>query len=175
MSRSNLIFLAACVAVWVCLYQMIAAQNRDLVVEDDPQAERARLVRIRPASRVEESPPVNVLLIHGLSASKSAMKQMASELARWGCCCYLIDLPGHGNSRERFSYEATVKAIDRAVLGLLSESNDANHSSAPLVIVGHSFGARMALGAAERHPNIAAVIALSPAAESFAPRVPLLI
>ena len=155
---------------------MIAVQNRALVVEDHPQAGRSPLVRIRPAGRVEQSLPVKVLLIHGLSASKSAMKQMAGELARWGCDCYLIDLPGHGDSRENFSFEATVSAIDQAVLGLLSASNDAGHSSAPLVVVGHSFGARVALGAAQRHPRIAAVIALSPAAEAFAPKqMPLLI
>jgi len=175
MSRSNLIFLAACGAVWLLLYQMIAVQNRALVGEDHRQAERAPLVRIRPAGRVEQSLPVKVLLIHGLSASKSAMKQMAVELARWGCDCYLIDLPGHGDSREPFSFEATVSAIDQAVLRLLSAPNDANYSSAPLVVIGHSFGARVALGAALRHPRIAAVIALSPAAEAFAPKVPLLI
>jgi pimeloyl-ACP methyl ester carboxylesterase len=172
MSRSNLIFLAACGAVWVLLHQMIALQNRDLLVEDYPQTERPALVRIRSAGRAQQSPPVKMLLIHGLSASKSAMKPMASEFARWGCDCYLIDLPGHGNSREHFSYEATVRAIDRAVLELPSESNDAN---SPLVVIGHSFGARVALGAAERHPRIAAVIALSPAADAFASKMPLLI
>jgi dienelactone hydrolase len=176
MSRSNLIFLAACGAAWVLLYQMIAVQNQALVVEDHRQAGRAPLVRIRPAGRVEQSLPVKVLLIHGLSASKSAMKQMAGELARWGCDCYLIDLPGHGDSREHFSFEATVSAMDQAVLGLLSAGNDVDHSSAPLVVIGHSFGARAALGAAQRHPGIAAVIALSPAAEAFVPKqVPLLI
>jgi pimeloyl-ACP methyl ester carboxylesterase len=175
MSRLNLIFLAACGAVWALLYQTIALQNGDLLVEDYSRAEKATFVRIRSAGRAEQSLPVKVLLIHGLSASKSAMKQMASELARWGCDCYLMDLPGHGNSREHFSYEATVIAIDRAVLRLLSGSNDANPSSAPLVVVGHSFGARVALGAARRHPRIAEVIALSPAAEAFAPKVPLLI
>jgi len=176
MSRSNLIFLAACGVLWALLYLMIAAQNRALVVEDRRQTGRAPLVRIRPAGQLEQSLPVKVLLIHGLSGSKSAMKQMAGELARWGCDCYLVDLPGHGDSRENFSLEATVSAIDRVVLELLSVSNDADHSSTPLVVIGHSFGARVALGAAERHPRIAAVIALSPAAESFAPKqVPLLI
>ena len=170
MSRSNLIFLGACGAVWVLLYQIIALQNRALVIEDHPQAGRAPLVRIRPAGRGEQSLLVKVLLIHGLSASKSAMKQMAVELARWGSDCYLIDLPGHGDSREHFSFEATVSAIDQAVLELLSESNDANHSSKPVVLIGHSFGARVALGAAQRHPGIAAVITLSPAAEAFAPK-----
>jgi len=176
MSRSNLIFLAACGAAWALLYQMIAVQNRALAVEEHRQVGKALLIRIRPAGQVEQSLPVKVLLIHGLSASKSAMKQVAGELARWGCDCYLVDLPGHGDSRERFSFEATVSAIDQAVLGLLPGLKDADHSSAPLVVIGHSFGARVALGAAQRHPRIAAVIALSPAAEDFVPRqVPLLI
>lgn len=177
MSRANLIFLAACGAAWLLLYQLIAAQNRALVVEDRPRSGGAPLLRIRPAGRVAQTLPVKVLLIHGLSASKPAMKQMAAELARWGSDCYLIDLPGHGDSPERFSFQATVSATDQAVRELLSGSNDANSSSPPLVVIGHSFGARAALGAAQRHPRIAAVIALSPAAESFAPKaiVPLLI
>ncbi len=54
MSRSNLIFLAACGAVWLLLYQMIAVQNRALVVEDHRQAGRAPLLRIRPAGRVAQ-------------------------------------------------------------------------------------------------------------------------
>ena len=176
MSRSNLIFLVACGAVWAFLHQIIAVQNRAVVVEDHRQTWRAPLVRIRPAGQGERSLPIKVLLIHGLSASKAAMKQMAGELARWGCDCYLVDLPGHGDSRENFSFEATVSAINQVVLELLTAPNDADHSSTPLVVIGHSFGARVAFGAAERHPRIAGVIALSPAAEAFAPKqVPLLI
>ena len=81
-------------------------------------------------------------------ASKSAMKQMAAELARWGSDCYLIDLPGHGDSPERFSFQATVSTTDQAVRELLSGSNGADSSPPPLVVIGHSFGARAALGAA---------------------------
>jgi pimeloyl-ACP methyl ester carboxylesterase len=177
MSRANLIFLVICGAAWLLLHQLIAVQNRALVVEDRSQYGGASLINIRPAGRVAQTLPVKVLLIHGLSASKSAMRQMAAELARWGSDCYLIDLPGHGDSPERFSLQATVSTTDQAVRELLSSSNNANSSSPPLVVIGHSFGARVALGAAQRHPRIAAVIALSPAAESFAPKamVPLLI
>lgn len=177
MSRANLIFLAASGAAWLLLYQLIVAQNRALVVEDRSRSGGTPLLRIRPAGRAAQRLPVKVLLIHGLSASKSAMKQTASELARWGSDCYLIDLPGHGDSPDRFSLQATVSATDQAVRELLSGLDDANSDSPPLVVIGHSFGARVALGAAQRHPGIAAVIALSPAAEPFAPKamVPLLI
>src|SRR5438552_14194926 len=112
MSRANLTFLATCGATWLLLYQLIAMQNRALVVEDRPQSGGAPLLRIRAAGRGAQALPVKVLLIHGLCASKSAMKQMAAELARWGSDCYLIDLPGHGDSPERFSLQATVSATD---------------------------------------------------------------
>jgi len=100
---------------------------------------------------------------------------MAAEIARWGADCYLIDLPGHGASTEQFSLQASDRATDRAVQALLSES--ANPDSPPLVIIGHSFGARAALGAAQRDPRIAAVIALSPAVEPFSQKakIPVLV
>ena len=44
--------------------------------------------------------PPRLLFIHGLSASKSVMMQMAVEMAQSGAECYLMDLPGHGASRE---------------------------------------------------------------------------
>src|SRR5262245_48569517 len=105
------------------------------------------------------------------------MRQIAGEVARWGCDCYLIDLPGHGDSTERFSFQAASSATDEAVRDLLPKGTVLNSASAPLVVIGHSFGARVALGSVRNHPQIAAVIALSPAAEFVTPiaNVPLLI
>jgi len=102
---------------------------------------------------------------------------MAGELARWGCDCYLIDLPGHGDSTEQFSFQAASSATDEAVGDLLPKGTDPKSDSASLVVIGHSFGARVALGSVRHHPEIAAVIALSPAAEFVAQiaNVPLLI
>jgi hypothetical protein len=99
---------------------------------------------------------------------------MATELARWGSDCYLIDLPGHGDSAESFSMQATDRAIDQVAQFLLSR---ATSDSVPLVVIGHSFGAREALNIAQRDRRIAAVIALSPAAEPFSrkPMMPVLV
>ena len=165
MSRSNLIFLAVCTSVWLILHQWISLQNQDLIFED-LQSEGATVSKIRPAGRSVQTLPAKVLLIHGLCASKSAMMQMAAEIARWGNDCYRIDLPGHGDSIDDFSLQASDRVVDRAVQALLSESTKPD--SPPLVVIGHSFGARAALGAAQRDPRIAAVIALSPAVEPFA-------
>src|SRR5690349_13308301 len=138
MSRANFIFLLGCGGAWLLLYQLIAEQNRALISEPYQLAGRTPILRIRPASRLAETLPVKVLFIHGLSASKSAMRHMAGELAWWGCDCYLIDLPGHGDSTERFSFQAASSATDKAVRDLLL-----NGASAPLVVIGHSFGARV--------------------------------
>jgi len=176
MSRTNLVVLAASAAAWLALYQLIALQGRVLVVEARSEAGRIPYVRIRETGRSERTLRAKVLFIHGLSASKSAMKQMASEVARWGCDCYLIDLPGHANSKVRFSLQTAADMADHAVQDLLSTSNRAAIPQ-PVVVIGHSFGARVALSTAQRHPEIAAVIALSPAAEPLTPQAmpPLLI
>lgn len=168
MSRANLIFLTSCVSAWVLLYLWIALQNRDLVVEDRLQIGGAPHLEIRPAGKAAQTLPVKILLLHGLCASKSAMRQMAAELARWGNDCHLIDLPGHGDSTEGFSLQATDSALDQTVKSLLSEVTS---DSPRLVVIGHSFGARAALSAAQRNPRITTVIALSPAAEPFSRKV----
>jgi pimeloyl-ACP methyl ester carboxylesterase len=172
MSRANLIFLTACVSAWILLYHLISLQNRALVVEDRSRGDS--LLEIRPAGTALRPLPLKILLIHGLSASKSAMRQLATELARWGSDCYLIDLPGHGDSPESFSVQATDRAVDRVVQSLLS---GATSDSVPLVVIGHSFGARAALNVAQRDRRIAGVIALSPAAGPFSrkPTMPVLV
>src|SRR5262245_18814391 len=177
MSRSSLIFLSACGAAWLLLYQLIALQDQTLVVKKRQRFEGPPLLEIRPSGRDAQTLPVKVLFIHGLSASKSALRQMAAELTRWGCHSYLIDLPGHGDSPDQFSLEATEESVDLAVRALLANSDQAKPLSQPLVVIGHSFGARVALGAARRHPQVAAVIALSPAAEPIPLKatVPLLL
>lgn len=148
-------------------------QNRELVVEDR-QFGGARHLEIRPAGKAAQTLPVKILLLHGLCASKSAMRHMAAELARWGNDCYLIDLPGHGDSTEGFSLQATDRALDQAVQSLLA---GAPSDSPRLVVIGHSFGARAALSAAQRDPRIAGLIALSPAAEPFSrkAKIPMLV
>jgi pimeloyl-ACP methyl ester carboxylesterase len=121
--------------------------------------------------------PIRILLIHGLSASKSPMVQLASELARLGADCYLMDLPGHGESATTFS-RISAGTVVRAVIAELL-SNDVSRSSSirklaaatssendsPLVLLGHSFGAGLAIEAGRLDSRVAGVVALSPAAE----------
>ncbi len=131
---------------------------------DESSIERPRSRRI-----ADHTGPV-ALLIHGLSASKSAMIHLGSELALCGVECYLMDLPGHGESVERFSLAACGPAIREVIEELRSNRRDQSkpdigETSPPLVLVGHSLGAGLALGAGKVDPTVTGVIAVSPAGE----------
>ena len=129
-------------------------------------------IRLRQASTpkpsVGNSYPT-ALLIHGLSASKSTVTQLGTELARGGIDCYLMDLPGHGESLERFTWENSQKAIHE-VLQYLEWSarpgfdSDQRTALSQVFLIGHSMGAGLAILAAQVEPGIAGVIAISPAA-----------
>src|SRR5262249_18879283 len=110
-----------------------------------------------------------VLLIHGLSASKSVMIHLGTQFARWGMNAYLLDLPGHGESNKKFSWASCQGAVQEALVYLRTVSArgplaDGPSANAPVFLVGHSMGAALAVQAARSEADVAGVIAVSPAA-----------
>lgn len=77
----------------------------------------------------------SVLIIHGYGGSAAEMLPLALGLAVYGTTSVAIDLPGHGDSDELFTYDGCRKAISRELR--LMET--------PIAIIGHSLGARLAL------------------------------
>lgn len=71
------------------------------------------------------------LLAHGVTASKETLFRFGEALAAAGFDCYTVDLPGHGESRLRFSRTEIVAQMGRITrtLGRVD------------VFVGHSMGA----------------------------------
>ncbi len=110
--------------------------------------------------------PPRLLFIHGLSASKSVMMQMAVEMAQSGAECYLMDLPGHGTSRESFTWEASQRAVQEVSRWILQlpESNPRGYPKIDFFLIGHSLGGGLAIEAAQENTAVTGVIALSPAA-----------
>lgn len=88
----------------------------------------------RIVTRVDEESR-SVLIIHGYGGSAAEMLPLAHGLAVHGIGSVTIDLPGHGDSRDMFTYEGCREAIDRE-LGC---------GETPIAIIGHSLGARLAL------------------------------
>lgn len=174
--RSNLVFLTGCAGLSLALFSIIKMQDRGLIVEHSRLGGRFETPLLRIRARPESSNSLavtrlKVLLIHGLAASKSAMTQMGAELAGWGLDCFLIDLPGHGASPQAFSRRASLEAVEEAAKELLAGSGT-DPEPARLILIGHSFGASLAIEIARREPRIAGVVAISPAAELITRRQP---
>ena len=94
-----------------------------------------------------------VVLLHGLTGSRAYLQPFAERLGRTHRVV-VIDLPGHGGSDalEPFTFDAAVSLMAHAV--------DRIDVERP-VVVGHSFGAPLAIAWAAQRP-VAGVVACSP-------------
>jgi pimeloyl-ACP methyl ester carboxylesterase len=92
-------------------------------------------------------------LLHGLTGSRAYLQPFAERLGRTHHVV-VIDLPGHGGSDplEPFTFDAAVSLMAHAI--------DRVEIERP-VVVGHSFGAPLAVAWAARRP-VAGVVACSP-------------
>lgn len=118
--------------------------------------ERLPLLVISP-SRREAS--VTVLLIHGLSGNKRVLWFFGSRLAQAGYRCLLVDLPGHGDSTERFDPSRVGGILDRGFRELMRRGLLDLPRTA---VLGHSMGGLLGLNLGYQYPEIACTIALSP-------------
>jgi pimeloyl-ACP methyl ester carboxylesterase len=103
-------------------------------------------------------PVGSAILIHGLSANRRLMMYLAEDFAGHGFQSYAIDLPGHGDSKDRFSFARAQNCATAAVESLIQA-----HAIDPktTILVGHSMGGSIAILMADRDP-VAATIAISP-------------
>ncbi|HET9402413.1 MAG TPA: alpha/beta fold hydrolase [Candidatus Acidoferrales bacterium] len=100
------------------------------------------------------------IVIHGLSANRRVMFSIGQTLARAGVRAYLFDSPGEGDSSENFSFAAAESCAGDAADALVAN----NEISIPAtVFVGHSLGGAIAIRLADRFPDAAGTIAISPA------------
>jgi pimeloyl-ACP methyl ester carboxylesterase len=103
-------------------------------------------------------PVGSAILIHGLSANRRLMMYLAEDFAGHGFQSYAIDLPGHGDTKDGFSFARAENCATAAVEALI-------HARAidpkTTILVGHSMGGSIAIRMADRDP-VAATIAISP-------------
>lgn len=85
-----------------------------------------------------------VVLIHGVGLRAASMRPIGEHLTR-GFCVHMVDMPGHGAS-PLAGAQALPGYIDR--IGRYGMS-----LGQPFAVVGHSMGAMVALGIAERWPG----------------------
>jgi pimeloyl-ACP methyl ester carboxylesterase len=109
-----------------------------------------------------------VVLLHGLSANRVVMKTLGERLTGAGLRVYVLDLPGHGNSTDFYSFG---RAETCATLTVEALVNRAEIYPDRMILVGHSMGGAVAVRMADRFP-VAATIALSPAPMVLPRRMP---
>lgn len=109
----------------------------------------------RIAYEVEGAGGRTHLLIHGFTGDRTAWAATASALRRAGHRTAIFDLPGHG--------ETTVEAADLVALTDAAAALAAKLPG-PLVLVGHSLGAAIAVALAARlGAKVAGLVLLTPA------------
>lgn len=121
---------------------------------------------LEPPSDVK--PAGSVILLHGLAANRRLMMYLAEDFAGHGFRAYAIDLPGHGDSKDAFSFAHAHQCAMAAVESLATNRTIDPKST---ILLGHSMGAAIAIRMADRDP-MAATIALSPAPLDLPQRMP---
>jgi pimeloyl-ACP methyl ester carboxylesterase len=112
---------------------------------------------------------VSAIVIHGLSANRRIMQSLAAYLVGdQELRAYLIDLPGHGDNTDPFSFLRAEHCAGDAVEALVrSGMIDPKQT----VLIGHSMGGAIAIRLADREP-VAGTIAISPAPTPLPRRMP---
>lgn len=111
----------------------------------------------------------SAVVFHGLGANAVIMRSLGQFLAGMGFRVYLLDLPGHGNNKDRFSFERAEECAAKAISELERRSDIRPEST---VLIGHSMGGALAIRMADYFPY-AATIALSPAPMIRTGRMPV--
>jgi pimeloyl-ACP methyl ester carboxylesterase len=101
----------------------------------------------------------DVLLIHGLGATKSSFFDLAANLSDGGYRVHALDLPGFGGSSKPVGAPYSARWFADSVLGVMDELDiERAH------VVGNSMGGRVALELGLRRPErVRSVAALCPA------------
>jgi pimeloyl-ACP methyl ester carboxylesterase len=125
-----------------------------------------------PATRYDPPAGVNpagsAVVLHGLSANRRVMTYLSEDLAGHGLRTYALDLPGHGDNREAFTFPRAQLCATAAVETLIRADWIDPRTT---VLVGHSMGAAIAIRMADREP-VVATIAISPAPMKLPSRMP---
>jgi pimeloyl-ACP methyl ester carboxylesterase len=110
----------------------------------------------------------SAILLHGLGANRRTMTYLGTDFAGHGFRTYLLDLPGHGDNTDAFTFAKAQECADRTVGSLI---RDGKIDPGKTILLGHSMGGAIAVRMADLQP-LAATIALAPAPMATPRRMP---
>lgn len=97
-----------------------------------------------------------VILVHGINANRSDMLPRAAFLVKAGYNALVLDLRAHGGSDGNYADPGYMESLD--ILGAISYLRKRGEE-APIMVMGHSYGAVAALWGAAQSQALSAVIA----------------
>jgi len=110
-----------------------------------------------PAQQAVNLHGVGVVYLHGKGAWPGAADGgILSTLAEEGALVATPEMPWSFKRKYGATYEQAMAEIDAVAAGLKAQG------ATRIVVMGHSLGANAAIGYAARHPDLLAVVALSP-------------
>jgi pimeloyl-ACP methyl ester carboxylesterase len=112
------------------------------------------------SNRWTANPRGTVILLHGWGVAQFAMAPWALRLAGEGWRCVLVDLRGHGKSTGKRIYFGVRETND--LTELLNQLDHDGRLAAPVIAVGESYGAVIALRWTGAEPRLRAVVAINP-------------
>lgn len=124
-----------------------------------------------PVSALEKAgaePRGSVVILHGLCANRKIMFPFSFQLARAGMRVYVLDLPGHGDNTDSFSFARVEQCVSAALESLTDSGKIKPDLTA---VIGHSMGGAAAVRLADREP-VVATIAISPGPMVMPQRMP---
>jgi pimeloyl-ACP methyl ester carboxylesterase len=155
---------AICLLLGTAWIRRAELPRKDLVL--DAGSCRVPVTEYDPPPGV--SPAGSAIVLHGLSANRRVMTYLSEDLAGHGLRTYALDSPGHGDSREPFTFSRAQLCATAAVETLIHNGRVDPRTT---VLVGHSMGAAIAIRMADREP-VLATIAISPAPMKLPSRMP---
>jgi pimeloyl-ACP methyl ester carboxylesterase len=111
----------------------------------------------------------SAILVHGYSGSKEMMQAIARSLAQSGIAVYCPDLPGSGDSLERFHRDEMPGALRGFYSFLLSGGYI---QPGNVALIGHSMGGGLVMQLAVETEGIRATVDISSAPSQLRPRRP---
>jgi pimeloyl-ACP methyl ester carboxylesterase len=116
-----------------------------------------------PTNAWSRAPRGTVLLLHGYGLAQYSMAPWALRLAEDGWRAVLVDLRGHGKSTGQRVHFGLVETNDLTqLLGVLEQRG---LLTAPVAVLGESYGAALALRWQAVEPRIDRLVALAPYAQ----------
>jgi len=112
-----------------------------------------------PPNRFSAAPRGVALVLHGYAGESAVMVPLALRLAQAGWLCVVPDLRGHGDSTGK---RITYGVVETQDLSSLLDAVQRNGYPGPVAVVGHSYGAVLALRWKAADARVGNAVALAP-------------